>query len=68
LVFKAVEIDLEKELLFDLSGPSDEWSLTTDPNHIFYFSFITPDSINEKQKDQILSSLTVILFKMYYTV
>ncbi len=59
-MFKAVSLDyLKEELIFDLSGPSNEWIITTDQNHIFYLSFIFPDSIDEQQKDQIWSSLTV---------
>jgi len=54
---------LEKELIFELSGSSDEWIISTDLNHIFYFSFITsehPDSIDEQQKEELQSSLSVM--------
>ncbi len=62
---RTVKLDLEKELIIDLSGSSsDEWIITTDPNHIFYFSFLTNDenTIDEQQKEEIQSSLTVKLF------
>jgi len=55
-----VQLSLEKELILDLTGSSDdEWIIKTDPNHIFFFSFISTDSAYEQQKEALKSSLTV---------
>jgi len=48
-------------MIIDISGSSaNEWTIETDPNHIFYFSFLVKDDVDE----HLLSpSLTVIRFK-----
>jgi len=59
-----VQLFLEKEMILDLSSGSsinhqkavNEWIIETDPNHIFYFSFLGNDGVDEKL---ISSSLTV---------
>ena len=55
---RTVKLDLEKEVIIDLLGSSDEWIITTHPNHIFYFSFLTndDDTIDEQQKEEIIRS------------
>lgn len=47
---------MESELTLNLSGASNEWTIKTDPNHIFYFSFLASDDIDE---ELVSSSLTV---------
>jgi len=55
---------LKKEVVLDLSASLNEqlqvkeWMIETDPNHIFYFSFLTNSDVDEHQ---ITSSLIVLL-------
>lgn len=49
---------LENELIVDLSGSSvEEWIIETDSDHIFYFSFLIEDNVDQHL---LPSSLTVI--------
>jgi len=46
--------------MIDLSGSSaDEWFIATEPNHIFYFSFITNNDVDEHL---VTSPLLIKLF------
>jgi len=62
-----VELFLEKDvMILDLSGSSSEteWIIRTDPDRIFYFSFLIPEDTNE----QLISSALTVIFKynVYY--
>jgi len=53
---------LGKEVVLDLPSGSlngvDEWIIETDPNHIFYFTFLANDDVDG---DLLSSSLTVTI-------
>jgi len=51
-------------MVLDLSGSInqvDEWLIKTDPNHIFYFSFLTNNEVDEYL---LSSSLTVTIYSL----
>lgn len=56
---------LENELILDLASieSSEEWIIETDPNHIFYFSFITDGQVI---KQHISSSLSVSIVPLLF--
>lgn len=53
---------LENELMIDLSGSSaHEWTITTEENHIFYFTFLFNDDVDVYPLAS--SFLTVMIFE-----
>ncbi len=68
-----VQLFLEKEMILDLSSGTsknhqvaavNEWIIETDPNHIFYFSLLANENVDEKL---ISSSLTVLIKSINYS-
>ena len=61
---------VEKEaVVLDLSidQVENEWIIETEPNHIFYFSFLTNDDVDEQEISSFLTVNNFQFLKIFFS-